>query len=138
VPEPPAPLSGVAAATWDRLVAMLTEQGTLTIVDGEALFQYCRLFAETEALAAGQRNIAAGIVRLHAIEAESQGAGLVACLHELGTLHALHAKAASQIRQGRLALRVYLVELGLTPASRSRLKITQPKTPESKWRGLVS
>lgn len=133
IPDPPKPLDGDALAEWDRMVARLTESGTLARVDDAVLYQYCRLFSETEALAVSQLETAASIdileENLHGLE----GAEIVQCFQEITKLRQLEAGYSTKIRQGRMALRTYLVELGQTPASRSRVKIAKPDAPVSKW-----
>ena len=49
-PESPKPLQGDAKDEWDRMIRRLDASKTLSVVDDAALFQYCQLFAETEAL----------------------------------------------------------------------------------------
>lgn len=102
-PIPPKPLEGDAKAEWDRVCEDLEACKTLASVDRSALYQYCCLFAETEALAAKKD------INLYVA-----------------------------IRQNRMAMRTYLVEFGLTPASRSRVKIAKKEDPGSKWDGLVN
>src|SRR2546423_15523177 len=50
-PTPPAGLAGVALEEWRRMVDRLQLAKTLSLVDDAALYQYCCLFAETEAVA---------------------------------------------------------------------------------------
>src|SRR5690242_8852171 len=50
IPEPPKPLEGDGREEWDRMVARLTDSGTLCKVDDAVLYQYAWLFAEVEEL----------------------------------------------------------------------------------------
>ena len=50
----------------------------------------------------------------------ADAATLVQCFQEITKLRQLEARYATQIRQGRMAQRQYLIELCLTPASRAR------------------
>ena len=53
-PEPPEPLTGKAKAEWGRMVGRLTLNGALSVVDDAALYQYVKLYAETEQIDADQ------------------------------------------------------------------------------------
>lgn len=99
-PEPPAGLPdarglrGEAKAEWDRMIKRLSAVGTLSLVDDAALRRYVRLHALAERLEASA-------LRLH-------GEAL--------------RKALTQVRQVSMALKAWLVEFGMTPASRVRVK----------------
>ena len=122
-PTAPKSLTGDAADEWGRMVARLEKSKTLSVVDDGVLYQYCRLFAETEAIAVAQEETAASIgileENLRGLESEE----MVAAIQEITKLRSLEARYTTQIRQGRVALRTYLVEFGLTPAARSRVKV---------------
>lgn len=137
-PEPPKPIEGEVRAEWDRMLVRLKDMGTLSVVDGAALYQYCSLFAETEALAVSKLETAASIDLLEENLRGIDKDDLVACFHEITKLRQLESRYGVQIRQGRMAIRSYLVEFGLTPAARSRVKIAKPDAPTSKWDGLVN
>lgn len=130
-PEPPKPLDGDAAAEWGRMVAHLEQIGILSPTNAMALYQYCRMFAETEAQAARAEEYAAGIAMLEQNLSDVKGPDLVACFQEIGKLHALRAQNETKVRQGRMAIRQYLVEFGMTPAAVSRVKVPT-SAPESK------
>ncbi len=73
VPTPPVELSGEALAEWGRMVDRLRQTRTLSTVDDAVLYQYSRLYAETEALAADQARTAELIDRLDSeIDAQPQ------------------------------------------------------------------
>lgn len=129
-PESPEPLEGRAAAEWDRMLERLADCKTLAKVDAAAIYQYCRLYAETEALAELQSETGASVKILEENLAGLKGPDLVACFQEISKLRQLEARYVTQIRQGRMAQKAYLVEFGLTPASRSRVRIpTRDKEP---------
>ena len=122
-PAPPKPLEGDAMAEWHAMTADLEVSGTLSVTDRMALYQYCRLYAETEEIAARGPEYAGSIQALEDTLAGLTGAELVACFQESGKLHALRAANESKVRQGRMALRQYLVEFGMTPSARNRVKV---------------
>jgi hypothetical protein len=72
-----------------------------------------------------------GILKKAAI-AKLEGAELVAAITEIIKLRHLLMKQTTQTRQQRMALRQYLVEFGLTPSSRGRVKITNKKPADPK------
>lgn len=129
-PVSPKVLEGDALEEWGRMLHRLTSSKTLSVVDDGALYQYCRLFAETDGIAVSQMETASTIdlleENLHGLE----GAELVQCVQEISKMRQLEARYTTQIRQGRMALRTYLVEFGLTPAARSRVRATEPKQNE--------
>lgn len=129
-PEPPKALDGDALEEWDRMIRRLEQSKTLSTVDDGALYQYCRLFAETEAIAVSQQETAASLdiieENLHGLAKDQ----LVAAFQEITKLRQLEARYTTQIRQGRMALRTYLVEFGLTPAARSRVKVVSGQTKD--------
>ncbi len=111
------------------MIARLTETGGLSTVDDGALYQHCQLFGETEALATAQRDVAATLVELRAALPTLTGATLVEAMQEVTKLSKLRAAYGVQLRQGRMAQRVYLTEFGLTPASRGRVKLPEKVDP---------
>lgn len=127
LPMRPKPLEGDAAAEWDRMVGRLSSVGTLSAVDDAALYQYCCLFAETEGLAASQLETAASIdiveENLHGLERSE----IVAAFQEITKLRQLEAGYVTKIRQGRMAIRQFLVEFGMTPSARTRVKLPEKK-----------
>lgn len=122
-PEPPKPLEGDALDEWNRMLDRLERSGTLSVVDDGALYQHCRLFAETEALTEKQSEVGESIKILEENLGGLQGADLVQCFQEISKMRQLEAGYDTKIRQGRMALRQYFVEFGLTPSARSRVKL---------------
>lgn len=133
------------------MIIRLEAAKTLSIVDDAVLYQYCCLFAETEAIVLAQRGTVALLVPLVAaverwnrlvdrLEAAEEaktvapaalvqsildrakyGLQIVEATAQIVQLKKLEAKYPSLLRAGHMALRQYLVELGMTPAARSRV-----------------
>lgn len=131
-PKPPKKLTGEALAEWKRMLERLTTSKTISIVDDAALYQYCRLFAETEAVADDYTETRALSTTLKKALTKLEGADLVAAVGEIVKLRQLLGKQTTQSRQQRMAIRQYLVEFGLTPSSRGRVKITNKKPADPK------
>jgi len=124
--RPPCPreLAGAARAEWHRMVARLEAARTLSTVDDAALYQYCSLFAETESLRASRVTNARLLAKLEtALERVRHEDQVAAVAGAIATLQKLDAKHLQQLRQGHMGLRQYLVEFGMTPAARSRVKV---------------
>ena len=107
-PDVPAGLNGEALTEWQRLTALLSAQGTLSVVDGPMLESHCRLSAIVA-------RIEADVAALPSLTFTTKDGDPKS--HPL----------VSQLRQGRQALRTSLQEFGLTPASRTR--VTRPVKP---------
>jgi hypothetical protein len=120
IPVPPQGLPDAVLKHWHATVACLQAMGTVSRVDALVVEQYARLSVETEAIAVTASETAASIARLEENLSGLKGAELVHCFQEITKLRQLEARYATQIRQGRMAQRQYLIELCLTPASRAR------------------
>lgn len=137
VPDPPAGrppipigLIGPALEEWTRMVARLEAAKTISIVDDAALYQYCTLFAETEAIVVAHRTNLALVDTLQAAIARLRdGDQIVRAIAQIVQLKKLESKYVTQLRQGHMAVRQYLVELGMTPAARSRVKVPDGPPP---------
>jgi phage terminase small subunit len=124
-PPMPVGLIGPALAEWTRMVGRLEAARTLSTVDDAALYQYCCLFAETELVIVAHRTNVALVEKLQAaIDKLRDGDLIVRAIEQIVQLKKLEAKLTAQLRQGHLAVRQYLVELGMTPAARSRVDKT--------------
>ena len=120
-PIPPKTLTGEARVEWDRMVVRLKASKTLlSVVDDAVLYRYCQLHARAERLEREIANLPDAFYIDHVGNPK------------------VHP-AFAQIRAYDQALRGYLVEFGMTPAARSRVKVPIPeKTPvKSKWAGLL-
>jgi P27 family predicted phage terminase small subunit len=127
-PDSPKTLEGDALAEWERMVGRLESCGTLSKVDDAAIYQYCRLYAETEELALERDESKASLRIMEENIGDLEGPERVAMFQEIGKLrHDIKGYGAS-IRQNRMAIRQFLVEFGMTPAARSRVKLPAKPT----------
>lgn len=99
--KPPKGMKGRALATWKRLGKHLVDLGVITEGDTDAFESYCYIVGQ---VAAVERKVAA--MTLEEVQ-------------RLGYLNAL-IKLRAQQKQ-------YAAELGLTPSSRSAVKVVKPK-----------
>lgn len=129
VPTSPKELAGDALAEWDRMVERLKLTGAISTVDDAAIYQYAQMFSETEALAGARDEVQGAVDRLTESLSDFQGVELLAAYQELTKMLKLVSGYTSQIQRGRMACRVLLVEFGLTPASRGRVKLNEEKEP---------
>ena len=109
-PERPKGLNWVARREWNNITRDLAAAGLLTRVDGKALMGYCDAYSDWQA--------AQAMCVKHGISIQQMGAfGMV-------------WKTAPWFNQKMMALKTmksFLIEFGLTPASRARLKVEKPK-----------
>lgn len=126
IPVPPRGLSGEAKAEWDRMIARLEASKTLSSVDDAALYQYVQLFAETEAVKVDHQQLHKMSRDLKRLVKKLDGSELVEAIGKIVVLQQLAQKQSMQLRQGHMAIRQYLVEFGMTPAARGRVKTTTP------------
>lgn len=122
-PEPPAELGELERSEWDRMIWAFQDMGMLHKVDAFAVYQYCRLYAETERVAEQQRECEASVEVLETNIKDIEHSELVQLFGQIVILRKLISKCTDQLRTGRMAIRQYLVEFGLTPASRGRIKL---------------
>jgi P27 family predicted phage terminase small subunit len=116
-PAMPPNLPDLAIAEWNSIVPALLRLGVLTELDGKALAAYCFSYARWQE--------AEAIVRERGVLLEEP---IVS--RETGEVIGSKFKKNPMISVSSDALKImkaYLVEFGLTPATRSRLKIEQPK-----------
>jgi P27 family predicted phage terminase small subunit len=108
VPEMPRFLNGEARAEWRRIVPVLCKMGVLTVADGKALAAYCSCYSQ-----------------LAKAEAAIEKFGLIcATLDQVTGVAELKVNPAVRIKSDALRqMKSFLIEFGLTPASRSKLKI---------------
>lgn len=125
-PEPPKALKGDARAEWTRMVDRLEQSKTLSVVDDAALYQYALLFDETEQIKKDQATNRSLSDLLKKEVQRLDGAYLVEAVGKIVEIQKTVARQTAQLRQQRMAIRVYLVELGQTPAARTRVKAKGP------------
>jgi len=136
-PDPPGALSAVARAEWDRMVSRLEKSRTLSVVDDAALYQYASLYAETEQIKVDQAAQRRLLATLRAdLQRTRDRSDRLVLTERMVTLHITIAKATRDLRQGHMAIRQYLVEFGMTPSARTRVKLppAPPKTDPNKAR----
>ena len=104
---PPAYLTGAAADEWRRLVPELHRLGILSTLDGDALALYCETWA-----------------RWRQAEAEILKGGMV-LRGRHGPIPSPYVAIASRLAG---QLRAPLVEFGMTPSARARVKATPAPT----------
>jgi P27 family predicted phage terminase small subunit len=122
-PTPPKPLTGVAKAEWERMVARMEQSKTLSIVDDAALYQYVQLHTETEAITEDAARLQRLSADLKRAARKLDGTNLVEAIGRIVELQRIIAKQTQQLRQGHMAIRQYLVEFGMTPSARTRVKL---------------
>lgn len=125
----PPELAEDAEGEWGRMVERLTLSRTIAKVDDGMLYQHCCLFAETERLVIEKAEARASVDVLLDSQGDIEKGDLLAFFIELGKMRKLAASYDSKLRSNRMALRVSYVEFGLTPASRGRVKMTEPTEP---------
>jgi hypothetical protein len=102
------------------------DMGMLHKVDVFSVHQHCRLYSETEQVADQQATLRGSLRILEENlpdVGEMSPADRIAFFTNIVTLQKLISKCTDQLRQGRMAIRQYLVEFGLTPSSRGRIKL---------------
>jgi P27 family predicted phage terminase small subunit len=122
-------LDTLGQETWGRLIWAFEDMGMLHKVDADAVYAYCQLWSETELVKQQQDEARAGLKVLEENLSDIAAEDKVALFTQIVTLHKTVSKCTDQLRQGRMAIRQYLVEFGLTPASRGRVKLP-PKREE--------
>jgi P27 family predicted phage terminase small subunit len=108
VPEMPRFLNPEGRAEWRRIVPILANMGVLTVADGKALAAYCSAYSQ-----------------LVKVEAVIEKYGLIcAKLDQFTGVAELKVNPAVRIKSDALRqMKSFLIEFGLTPASRAKLKI---------------
>jgi P27 family predicted phage terminase small subunit len=127
IPTPPKKIDGDSAEEWTRMVGRLAKSKTLSEVDDAALYQYCQMFAETERLSISQEEVGSSLQIINDSLGDYEGAERIAIFQEMSKMRQLEAGYSTKIRQNRMALKAWLVEFGLTPASRGRVKLPDAK-----------
>jgi P27 family predicted phage terminase small subunit len=118
VPDRPEMLIGEAAAEWDRVSQVLAEMGLLTRADRSALAAYCTAYARW-------------------LQAEEQVAkfGTIVKSPEKGfPMKSPYLTVADQALE---TMRKFMVEFGLTPSSRSRIRLPGHGPAEDEFDAFV-
>lgn len=106
VPSPPAHLSDAARVAWGRLTVLLDRMGVLTEADAYALERLAELYAEMVALG-------------EVIAAEGR---VYETVTETGSSIYRPRPEVAMLSDADRRFRAYLIEFGLTPAARSKVK----------------
>lgn len=104
------------------MVASLAANRTLSTVDGHALYQYCHLWAETEELKGDYWRMRKTSSQMLKAVKGVEGVDLIKALAEVTKIEHEIGRLSVKLRQNRLAVRTYLVEFGMTPSARTRVK----------------
>ena len=131
IPAVPAHLSGEAKAEWHRIARELNTIGLLTRIDRAALAGYCQAWAdwvEAEDQLAKYGKVVKSPVRT--VTRRKHGSGDEETEHMGGVPM---ASPFLSIRNRALEfMHKFLVEFGMTPASRSRISVENgPKIPQA-------
>lgn len=129
-PEPPQPLDGIAREAWDQLCGDLDAEGRLVLTDAGAIYQAAKTFAAIEQLEAEKAEAKAAVDRLDESFGEVEKSDRIQFFIEVGKMRALAASYDSKITAKAGLMRQWLVELGLTPAAKGRVKLPA-KPPQS-------
>lgn len=121
VPEMPDDLPELAQKEWKSIVPQLQLLGVLKAVDGKALAAYCYCFARW--MQAEKEVERLGILVETSVVDEESG--------EVIHTQIKRNPAIAVIEKALMTMKAFLIEFGLTPASRSRLKIEAPKGPDA-------
>lgn len=113
----PKDLRSTARREWKNITPILDELGLLSRVDGKALAMYCDAYADWEQ--AQRKCISDGMWYSEPI-LSGEGA-VVGYKHKQSPWFNVKCTAMKMMK-------TYLIEFGLTPASRSRLRIEKPKS----------
>jgi len=113
-PEMPKGLSAAAAEEWRSIVPELRQLGVLTKIDGKALAAYCHAFARWMEAEVEIRRL--GIVVMEPI---FHGERFLGCKYKKNP-------AVTISEQAQKIMKAFLVEFGMTPSSRSRVRIEKP------------
>jgi len=115
IPEMPKGMACAARREWKLITHELSILGLLTVVDGKALGEYCKLMGLAEVY------YKEALRKPMVEEPQFDKTGM--CVGEK-----LKANPATAAYLGcSKAAKAYLIEFGLTPASRTKLKIQKPK-----------
>ena len=120
VPEPPGALSGESRAEWDRMIVRLTARGHVVVGRRR---RCCGTTASCGRMAAGCRRTRTPAAR---------GTQDLGRRRRASTEPKLHPVFAA-LKRYRLALRVYLVEFGLTPLAGTASRRRPGGTRSPRW-----
>jgi P27 family predicted phage terminase small subunit len=118
---PPMPkLSREAAREWKRIVPELLRLGVLTVVDGKALAGYCHAFARWQEAEKEIKKFGLVVEEPVLMKIDDE-------LIDSGYVRLKRNPAVAISFEAQKVMKSFLVEFGLTPASRSRIHTKEPE-----------
>lgn len=126
-PEMPKGMSKAARREWRNIVPELQEVGVLSVVDGKALAAYCESYALWEQACKEYQKFG---ITFREMYTTKDGAEIV------GEIKANPAVAIAN--QAAKTMKAFLIEFGLTPASRRNLKIEKKQGDENPMEGFLN
>lgn len=111
-PDKPHNLSPIAFRFWDNLVETLADMNVLQSADRTSMIGLCEAWADSEELRDAVR---------------SEGRVYTTVTQSGDTMIRPNPKVAMYV-QAQLMVKAYLIEFGLTPAARSRVKVNNGNT----------
>jgi len=134
-PEPRIALAGLAKAEWARITKELEDAGALAMTDGPRLYEYVNLFAEVEAIKTQSATTQMLIGKAKKALKGLNGLELLQAVEQIVKLQQLAVRQTTQLRQGRMALRQYINDFGLTPVARhGKAQAGNPKNRVDQFR----
>lgn len=122
-PRCPTWLDADAKAKWKQLIPELEAVGVLTIIDGDALANYCQVWARWK----------------RAEEFIQKTGDCYPIKNPDGTLKYLQQVPQVSIARGLLQiLRVYQQEFGLTPSARTRIEVRDAAKAEDEFEAFLN
>jgi P27 family predicted phage terminase small subunit len=131
-PEMPAGLSSIAREEWRKVVPELLRLQVLSKIDGKALGGYCAAYARWLAAEAD--------VQKYGLTIEEPVIDLTGKQRKLGDRLVIRLKKNPAISTSNDAMKMmksFLIEFGMTPAARTRLKIEGGDPPEDPLDALL-
>lgn len=122
VPEMPKGLRPTARREWKRITRDLMQLGVLTVIDGKALAMYCDAYADWQE---AQRDCVKHGLVLDAPVLDDANQPIVIAGRAL-TVRKVNP-AFTVKTSAMKTMKAFLIEFGLTPASRSKLKLPAKK-----------
>lgn len=116
LPEKPRGMPIAASREWDRMCLDLSVIGLVSKVDGKALYAYCMAFADAELMDRTMRK-EGYFIETHFLDREGE---IVLGDRKKHPAYDMKYKALA-------AMKTFLIEFGLTPASRAKLHVEPPK-----------
>lgn len=114
VPIMPLGLSELAQDEWNAIVPLLQEMGVLTSADSKALAAYCSCYAQWML---AEKEIAEYGITIKTVHLDEDGEDILFLDYKTNPAVRVRSDALRQMKS-------FLIEFGLTPASRTKLQIS--------------